>query len=117
MRQQEILERAQRVIEQGPYTDTWESLCTHPNPKWYQDAKLGIFIHWGVYSVPAYSSEWYSRYMYVKGTKAYEHHLAVYGPQDRFGYNTTLNLKTFNYPLTTGNAFDHICRQQTYGFT
>ena len=86
MRQQEILERAQRVIEQGPYTDTWESLCTHPNPKWYQDAKLGIFIHWGVYSVPAYSSEWYSRYMYVKGTKAYEHHLAVYGPQDRFGY-------------------------------
>ena len=30
--------------------------------------------------------------------------------------NTTLNLKTFNYPLTTGNAFDHICRQQTYGF-
>ena len=31
-------------------------------------------------------------------------------------YNTTLNLKTFNYPLTTSNAFDHICRQQTYGF-
>ena len=32
-------------------------------------------------------------------------------------FYTTLNLKTFNYPLTTGNAFDHICRQQTYGFT
>ena len=30
--------------------------------------------------------------------------------------NTTLNLKTFDYPLTTSNAFDHICRQQTYGF-
>ena len=30
--------------------------------------------------------------------------------------DTTLNLKTFNYPLTTSNAFDHICRQQTYGF-
>ena len=31
-------------------------------------------------------------------------------------HNTTLNLKTFDYPLTTSNAFDHICRQQTYGF-
>ena len=31
-------------------------------------------------------------------------------------FNTVLNLKTFNYPLTTSNAFDHICRQQTYGF-
>ena len=30
--------------------------------------------------------------------------------------HTTLNLKTFDYPLTTSNAFDHICRQQTYGF-
>lgn len=41
-------------------------------------------------------------------------------PRDRKGEfepHTTLNLKTFNYPLTTGNAFDHICRQQTYGFT
>lgn len=31
-------------------------------------------------------------------------------------FHTTLNLKTFDYPLTTSNAFDHICRQQTYGF-
>ena len=33
-----------------------------------------------------------------------------------YQFYTTLNLKTFNYPLTTSNAFDHICRQQTYGF-
>lgn len=32
-------------------------------PKWFEDAKFGIFIHWGVYSVPAYGSEWYSRWM------------------------------------------------------
>ena len=31
-------------------------------------------------------------------------------------FYTILNLKAFNYPLTTSNAFDHICRQQTYGF-
>ena len=38
------------------------------------------------------------------------------GPPRKIISHTTLNLKTFNYPLTTSNAFDHICRQQTYGF-
>ena len=40
------------------YEPTWESLSTHPYPQWHDDAKFGIFIHWGVYSVPAYH-EWY----------------------------------------------------------
>lgn len=43
---------------------TWESLQQRGYPQWFSDAKLGIFIHWGVYSVPAYASnegyaEWY----------------------------------------------------------
>ena len=46
------------------YTADWESLDSRPTPEWFLDAKLGIFIHWGVYAVPAYSypdsySEWY----------------------------------------------------------
>ena len=46
------------------YKPTWESLDTRPVPQWWKDAKFGIFIHWGVYSVPAYSkkgdyAEWY----------------------------------------------------------
>jgi alpha-L-fucosidase len=46
------------------YQPTWESLDKRPIPKWYQDAKFGIFIHWGPYSVPAWSpkgsyAEWY----------------------------------------------------------
>lgn len=49
-----------------PYEPSWESLDSRPAPNWYLDAKLGIFIHWGVYSVPAYAapdsySEWYWR--------------------------------------------------------
>lgn len=40
------------------YEPTWESLDSRPLPSWYDDAKFGIFIHWGVYSVPAYSGEW-----------------------------------------------------------
>lgn len=35
------------------YKPTWESNESHPLPQWYDDSKFGIFIHWGVYSVPA----------------------------------------------------------------
>ncbi|KAI2502847.1 alpha-L-fucosidase [Fragilaria crotonensis] len=41
------------------YEATWESLDTRPLPAWYDDAKFGIFLHWGVFSVPAYGSEWF----------------------------------------------------------
>lgn len=41
------------------YDPTWESLDSRPLPSWYDEAKLGIFIHWGVFSVPAFSSEWF----------------------------------------------------------
>jgi len=41
------------------YTADWKSLDSRPLPEWYDDAKLGIFIHWGVFAVPSYSSEWF----------------------------------------------------------
>ncbi len=47
------------------YEPTWESLSTHPTPQWFRDAKFGIFIHWGVYAVPAFN-EWYIEYMSPK---------------------------------------------------
>lgn len=74
------------VIDAGPYTDTWDSLRDYTAPEWYRDAKLGIFIHWGVYSVPAFNSEWYSRQMYREGTEEHQHHLDTYGPHRDFGY-------------------------------
>jgi len=40
------------------YEATWESLDSRPLPSWYEEAKFGIFIHWGVFSVPAYRGEW-----------------------------------------------------------
>jgi alpha-L-fucosidase len=49
----------------GPFTDSWESLKdNYKTPQWFIDAKFGIFIHWGVYSVAATGSEWYPRHMY-----------------------------------------------------
>jgi len=74
------------VIHGGPFTDAWPSLEQYQAPAWYQDAKFGIFIHWGVYSVPAFGSEWYPREMYRAGTPEHQHHLAHYGSLDQFGY-------------------------------
>jgi alpha-L-fucosidase len=39
------------------YAPTWESVATHPLPDWYDDAKLGIFLHWGLYSVPGWAPQ------------------------------------------------------------
>lgn len=79
-----------KVVLQGPFTPTWESLSRYEIPQWYQDAKFGIFIHWGVYSVPAFGSEWYPRQMYIdaerRGDNFFQHHRVTYGPQSTFGY-------------------------------
>jgi len=49
------------------YEPTFQSLTTHPTPQWFQDAKFGIFIHWGVYAVPAFH-EWYLEFMSAGST-------------------------------------------------
>lgn len=41
------------------YQPTWASLDKRPLPKWYDELKVGIFIHWGVFSVPSFGSEWF----------------------------------------------------------
>lgn len=77
------------VAEEGTtmrYEPNWDSLKHYSVPAWYQDAKFGIFIHWGVYSVPAFSNEWYPRNMYRKGSPEFKHHVATFGPQSDFGY-------------------------------
>lgn len=74
------------VIAEGPFQDNWDSLGNYRIPDWYKQLKFGIFIHWGVYSVPAFGSEWYPRNMYIKGSTEYEHHIATYGDHKDFGY-------------------------------
>lgn len=81
------------------FRPSWESLRQYTVPEWYRDAKFGIFIHWGVYSVPAFGNEWYSRNMYVQGTPEFQHHVATYGPHTRFGYKDFI-------PQLTGTLFD-----------
>src|SRR5215831_10231598 len=81
-----VLKRVDLVENQGPFYPDWESLKKCETPEWYRDAKFGIFIHWGVYSVPAFGNEWYPRNMYRAESEEYKHHIATYGPQDKFGY-------------------------------
>lgn len=92
MNKQEYLKQIDSVIERGRFEDTWESLSQYKIPDWYRDAKFGIFIHWGVYSVPAFGTEWYSRNMYMQGSEEYEHHIKTYGLHKDFGYKDFIPL-------------------------
>ena len=62
------LGRIDARIARGPFKASWPSLEGYRVPAWSRDAKFGIFIHWGVFSVPAFDNEWYSRNMYVRGS-------------------------------------------------
>ena len=86
MTKQDYLQHIDTVIEKGHYKADWSSLSQHKVPDWYQQDKLGIFIHWGIYSVPAYGNEWYPRSMYDKNCREYEHHRQTYGEHNKFGY-------------------------------
>ncbi len=86
------------------YDPTWLSLRTHSIPKWYDDAKFGIFIHWGLYSVPGWATptgelgavaedqwfmnnpyaEWYLNSLRIKGSPTWKHHVDKYG--ENFDY-------------------------------
>lgn len=79
--------------KQVPYQPTWESLDKHQIPKWYDNAKIGLSIHWGVYSVPAWApreseisyAEWYGFRMHEAGNPAVEYHKENYG--EKFTYD------------------------------
>jgi alpha-L-fucosidase len=70
----------------GPYRADWATLMKYQQPQWYKDAKFGIFIHWGVYSVPAAENEWYPRNMYRPTEGAYKNfqeHFASKDPAEK----------------------------------
>ncbi|MDX3854857.1 alpha-L-fucosidase [Streptomyces sp. AK02-01A] len=85
------------------YQPTDASLHTHQAPYWFQDAKFGIFIHWGVYSVPAWApvgvqyAEWYWAQMQDPTNPAYAYHRDTYG--ESFAYDDFI-------PLFRAERFD-----------
>jgi alpha-L-fucosidase len=94
------------------YQPTWESIRKHKVPEWFDDAKLGIFIHWGLFSVPAWAppsgelgkvdpsqwfknnpyAEWYLNSIKIKDSPSQQHHLKTYGPNfDYLDFIPTFN--------------------------
>ncbi len=67
-----LLAEEDKQEHDGPFRADWATLNTYEQPQWYKDAKFGIFIHWGVYSVPAAENEWYPRNMYIAKEGAYK---------------------------------------------
>jgi len=72
---------------QPPYQASWESIDSHKMPQWYDDAKIGLSMHWGVYSVPAWAprekeisyAEWYGKRMTETDNPTYTYHQSKYG--------------------------------------
>lgn len=74
-----------------PIEATWSALQHEPS-EWMLDAKFGIYTHWGVYSVPAFETEWYAKRMYDEKSSVYRHHVQTYGDPKEFGYRKLVPL-------------------------
>ena len=82
-----------KPIPKGPFSPTWESLrSNYRTPSWFEDAKFGIFMHWGIFSVPAHHNEWYEKHMYSPAESQW--HADHFGPQETFGYKDFIPLFT-----------------------
>ncbi len=79
------------VDEKMHFEGTLESLQQYECPEWFRDAKFGIYMHWGVYSV-AEMGEWYARKLYLEDTPEYAHHVKTYGHPSEFGYKDFIPL-------------------------
>jgi alpha-L-fucosidase len=67
------------------YENNIDSLQQYDCPEWFRDAKFGIYLHWGAYSV-AERGEWYARKLYIEDGEDYKYHVKTYGHPSEFGY-------------------------------
>jgi alpha-L-fucosidase len=95
---QEQMRRARSAIEEidavnqrGPWKPTWESLDRHRAPEWFRDAKLGVFVNWGLHAVPAWAPpsrramypDAYGAWMYMDD-RVRAHHAQFWGKDFHF---------------------------------
>jgi len=105
----------------------WEAIWKHKVPAWFQNAKLGIFIHWGLYSVPAWApttgelgkvdwskwfrenpyAEWYLNTLRIEDSPTRKHHVETFGAQfDYYRFADTFNRDTAKWdPAQWANLF------------
>ncbi|MEI7731152.1 MAG: alpha-L-fucosidase, partial [Verrucomicrobiota bacterium] len=75
----------------GPFQADWNSLSNYCVPRWYRDAKFGIWAHWGPESVPE-AGDWYGRNLYLQGHEQNKIHLQRYGHPSKFGFKDIIHL-------------------------
>ena len=78
-------------IAEGPFAPNWQSLNSSKTPAWFDEAKFGIWAHWGPQCVEG-SGDWMARKMYVEGTPQWKYHREHYGHQSEFGFKDILPL-------------------------
>jgi alpha-L-fucosidase len=82
-----VVAAAPGALAEPAFTPDRASLVRRePAPEWFRDAKIGVYPHWGVYSVPAFGNEWYPSNMFLTNRAEYRHHLAKYGDPAKFDY-------------------------------
>jgi alpha-L-fucosidase len=89
------------ILYAQPYQPNWESLDSRPVPQWFKDAKFGIFIHWGVYAVPGWSSkgsyaEWYQYGLQTNDTARMKFHKAKFGNRTYYDLANDFKAELFN---------------------
>lgn len=80
-----------------PYPNSYAGVAARPIPKWFDDVKFGIFIHWSIFSVPAYKSEWYYKYLHREQEAYVKYHNKMYGCSGIAENKFPCNGKRFNY--------------------
>ncbi len=75
----------------APFRPTLDSLTNYACPKWFRDAKFGIWAHWGPQAAPM-NGDWYARKLYEEGSPDYKDHLARYGHPSTNGYKDIIPL-------------------------
>jgi len=83
------------------YQPNWESLDSRPVPQWFKDAKFGIFIHWGVYSVPGWCTkgnyaEWYQQGLQSSDTARQQFHAKKFGTRTYYDLANDFKAELFN---------------------
>jgi alpha-L-fucosidase len=128
-----VLTAEPKENEKKPFEPKFASLEKHEVPTWFEDAKLGIFIHWGIYSVPAFAppseqfgrlpeteffkrnpyAEWYFNSMRIEGSATHEHHLKTYGKDfDYYRFGQTFNQEVVKWdPAAMADIFKSVHAQ------
>ena len=120
------------------YEPTWHSVASHPLPQWFDDAKLGIFLHWGLYSVPGWApqvpdiqellkergpaemlrdnpyAEWYLNSSRLEGSPTWQHQRDTYGPDA--GYDDFVPVFDDGTAGADMDAIAAVCRDAGAGY-